>query len=430
MKRMVTKCRTVVVGLFLLVVIANQVCFGSLPISEAITVCADRLDDQQIKAGGDAGSWLLEAGYTGSIVAGLVGAYKAEGDVSWKTSAELGGDYILSFAGGNFFGDEAFALSRLSEIADDPSDNIWRTELTNFYSDVVLGEGGTEYYISQFDFTEPSTAVFYIANHVAAAYYVNAGDKQIWRQALIDYLSRVDDSSSYFPVLALGVATWALAPTGSLDSTLIDPSGAGATYWSGKRLEDLPGLLMNHQVPAGEPFAGSFYWRFDHNDDGSGAEASGYTEDAIFASLGLIAASEADPSLGLDASIHAARETLLEGVDSDGTVAEHLSDLGESYYAYAGEMLQILSEFVINGWEPAVCIYDFDDDNFIGPGDLSLFACCWLHPAGDSGCDGAFPCIDSDFDCDGFVGPGDLSWFATGWLKPCDDPSVLFPPCD
>ncbi len=427
---MFTKFRTVVAGFLLPVAIACQACFGALPISDAINVCADRLDEQQTKIGGDAGSWPLEIGYTGSIVAGLVGAYEGEGDVSWKLAAEMGGDYILSSAGGNFFGDEAFALSRLSEISDDPSNNIWRTVLTDFYFDIVLGEGGTEDYIANFDLTEPSTAVFYIANHVAAAYYVNAGDKQIWRQALIDYLAKVDDDSSYFPVLALGVATWALAPTGSLDSTLIDPSGVGAAYWSGKRLEDLPGLLMSHQAPAGEPYTGSFYWRFDHNTDGSDAEASGYTEDAIFGSLGLIAASEADPSLDIDASIHTAREALLEGVDSDGTVSEHLSGLGESYYAYAGEMLQVLGEFVLNGWEPAVCIYDLDGDDFIGPGDFSLFACCWLHLAGDSGCAGSFPCLDSDFDCDGLVGPGDLSWFATGWLKPCDDPSVLVPPCD
>jgi hypothetical protein len=75
------------------------------------------------------------------------------------------------------------------------------------------------------------------------------------------------------------------------------------------------------------------------------------------------------------------------------------------------------------------CIYDFDGDEFIGPGDLSLFACCWLHPASDNGCGDIIPCIDSDFDCDGFVGPGDLSWFATGWLKQCSDPSILLPPC-
>jgi hypothetical protein len=93
-------------------------------------------------------------------------------------------------------------------------------------------------------------------------------------------------------------------------------------------------------------------------------------------------------------------------------------------------MLHVLSEIGIPGWAPVgPFIYDLDDDDFIGPGDLSLFACCWLHLASDSGCFGLLPCIDCDFDCDGFVGPGDLSWFATGWLKRCDDPSVLWPPC-
>ena len=426
---MVRKCRTVVAGFFLLVAIANQVCFGALSISDAINACADRLDEQQIKTGGNAGSWPLEAGYTGSIVAGLVGAYEAEGDVNWKVSAELGGDYILAFAKGNFYGDEAFALSRLSQVSDSPSANIWRTVLGDFYFNVTNGEGGTGGYISQFSSIEPSTAVFYIANHVVAAYYVSTTDRLTWRQALINYLAKVDDSSSAFSVLALGVATWALASTGPLDNTLIDPSGAGAPYWSGKRLRDLPGLLVTHQVPAGELYAGSFYWRFDHTSGGSDDAASGYTEDSVFASLGLVAAAAADPALDIDDSIHAAREALLEGVDSDGTVSEHLSGLGAVYYAYAGEMVNVLSELVLSGWVPDVCIYDLDDDDFIGPGDFSLFACCWLHLAGDYGCSGLFPCVDSDFDCDGLVGPGDLSWFATGWLKPCGDPSILLPPC-
>ena len=92
---------------------------------------------------------------------------------------------------------------------------------------------GTGGYISQFSSIEPSTAVFYIAHHVAAAYYVSAIDRLTWRPALINYLAKVDDTSSAFPVLALGMATWALASTGPLDNTLIDPSGAGAPYWSG-----------------------------------------------------------------------------------------------------------------------------------------------------------------------------------------------------
>jgi len=353
----------------------------------------------------------------------MVGAYEVEGDANYKTCAELGGDYILYSAQGNFYGDEAFALSRLSQISNNSSQNIWRTALIDFYFNVEHDVDGIEGYISQFVGAEPSTAVFYIANHVVAAYYVHAEDKQIWRQALIDYLAQVDDSSD-FPVMGLGVATWALATTGSLDNTLIDPSGAGAAYWNGKKLADLTDLLRSHQVPKGEGYAGSFYWRFDHSGGGSGEGASGYTEDAIFASLGLMAAS------GINASIRAVREALLRGVGRTGIVWEHLSQQGAIYSAYAGEMLHVLSEIGIPGWAPVgPFIYDLDDDDSIGPGDLSMFACCWLHPSSDSGCSGLLPCIDCDFDCDGFVGPGDLSWFATGWLKRCDDPAVLWPSC-
>jgi hypothetical protein len=159
-------------------------------------------------------------------------AYEVKHDQKYLASAELGGDYVLLVSAGNFFGDEAFALTRLSELAENPSDNPWRTAVKQFYSDVKQ-VNGTEAYISQFVGVEPSTAVFYLANHVVAAYYVDAEDKQIWRQALVDWLAQVDDSLD-FPVMGLGVATWALALTGELDNTLIDPSGTGASYWGTK----------------------------------------------------------------------------------------------------------------------------------------------------------------------------------------------------
>jgi hypothetical protein len=78
---------------------------------------------------------------------------------------------------------------------------------------------------------------------------------------------------------------------------------------------------------------------------------------------------------------------------------------------------------------PETCLYDLDGDGFLGPGDLSLFVCCWLRAATDSGCDGKIPCVDSDFDCDGTIGPGDLAWFATGWLNQCGDPAIKLPLC-
>jgi hypothetical protein len=78
---------------------------------------------------------------------------------------------------------------------------------------------------------------------------------------------------------------------------------------------------------------------------------------------------------------------------------------------------------------PDTCLYDLDGDNAIGPGDMAFLACCWLHPAADSGCSGRIPCLDCDFDCDGTVGPGDVAWFATAWLKQCGHASIQLPPC-
>jgi len=71
---------------------------------------------------------------------------------------------------------------------------------------------------------------------------------------------------------------------------------------------------------------------------------------------------------------------------------------------------------------PPVRSYDLDGDNFIGVGDLGLFAGSWqqhVPPANE----------EHDFDCDNKVGVGDLSWFATGWQKNTDDPTILYPPC-
>jgi len=318
-------------------------------IVDAMGMIADRLEANQEKHYDPKGSWPAERHFTGSIVAGMVSAYELTGESAYQASAELGGRYILRHAEGHFYGDEAFALLRFSQISDgDPwymHHERLRADVRRFYS-VLSNEGRTNDYISEFADTEPSTAVFYLANHVVAAYYVDAEDKQTWRQALIDYLAQVDDDSSDFPVMALGIATWALALTGPLDDTLI-PSGTGAAYWSGKKLADLPDLLLSHQVPDGELYADSFYWRFDHGDGGSGGPVSGYTEDAIFTTLGLIAASRGDPALDLDAAIRAAGQALLGGVRSGGKVFEHLWLVSADYYTYGGEMLQVLGELAI-----------------------------------------------------------------------------------
>jgi hypothetical protein len=135
---------------------------------------------------------------------------------------------------------------------------------------------------ARFVWVEPSTAVFHFANHVAAAY----------------------------PVMALGVAVWALAQTGPLDEIFIPPSGEGAPYWNGKKPKDLPNLLSSHQVAGDQPGAGSFYWQFQHGE----GDLNNCTEAAIFATLGLVAASKANPALNPDSAISTARDALLGGV--------------------------------------------------------------------------------------------------------------------
>jgi hypothetical protein len=328
---------------FMMTLLAHQRIAPALSLSGTVKSLANRLENEQIKDGENTGSWPHEAGFTGSILTGMVSAYSYTYNSSYKSAIELSGDYIIRTAQGNFYGDEAYALACLSQAIGDPCSNVWQTSLVDFYA-AVKDQVGTEIYTSQFSMVDPSTAVFYLANYVVAAYYIDAEDKEIWRDALVDYLSRVDDNSSLFPVMGLGVSTWALTLTGQLDDTLIDPSGTGASCWSDKKLADLPSLLLSHQVPENELYAGSFYWRFDH--DGYGDPVSGYTEDAIFALLGLTSVSRTNPELDLASAIERTSQALVNSVDSTGNLYQHLWLPSQSFYVYAGEMLQALGELV------------------------------------------------------------------------------------
>ena len=284
----------------------------------------------------------------GSIVIGLVCACEITEDYNLITCAEQDGNYILSTAKGNFCGDEAYALCRLSQICSNPSDNPWRMAVSDFFQDVKNGVDGTEGYISQFAAAETSTAVSHLAYYVVAAHYVDAEDKEIWRKELINYLARIGDDCSDFPVMALGIATWSLVTTGPLDDTPVDPSGMGTTYWSGRKLADLPALVVSHQVPDDDLYADSFYRRFDHDAGDLSSCVSGYTEDAIFATLGLISASQANLDSHLDAAINSACQTLLDAVNSEGNIVEHLGVQNSDSRTFGGEMLFVLSEQVNN----------------------------------------------------------------------------------
>ncbi len=322
---------------------------ASPTLEEAVNLIASRLDQEQVKDGLDAGAWPLEMYFTGPIAAGMVCAYERTEDSSYLASAHLAGQWIFDTVAvyGALLGDEAYAFLRLSEVSDDPNQNPWRDALVAFFlnhrnPDVA---GTTEAYLQVFDELEPSTATYHLAYLLVAADYVQDEDIDVYRRALLRYLSEVDDEAD-FPVMALGVATWALIVTDTPDETLVASDAAGPkSGWEGRTVGDLPELLAGHQVPEGEVLAGSFYWRFDHTDGGTEGVIAGYTEDTIFGTLGLIAAASKNPDPAneqADMAIAAAERALLAGVDEDGFVYVHLAMQGPTYNAFAGEMLQVL----------------------------------------------------------------------------------------
>jgi hypothetical protein len=274
------------------------------------------------------GTWYREKDFTGSIVAGLVRAYEATANDAYLRAAKKGATYILSSAGGNFFGDEAYALVRLSEVTGDVA---YEDAVRDFYNGLETTE-----YMSGFDATDRSNAVFYIAHHVVAAYLVGATDAGIWRQGLMQSLALIDDDVAFYPVMSLGVATWALAQTGPIDDSKIDPDGMGEFYWIDVRLSDLPGMLSTHQVSSGDR-VGSFYYRLDHSR-GPAPEADGYTEDTIYGLLGLVAA--ADAGWDFDQEIQNARSVLSIAVTDNNVLRCHIWSWSPLHYTYGGEMLQ------------------------------------------------------------------------------------------
>jgi hypothetical protein len=253
---------------------------------------------------------------------------------------------MVACAWAGFTGDEAFCLAKLSSTSRFfPCERFWLNAVAGFYQHIAETQGVQEY-LAGFTSADPSVNVASIAYHVVAVYAVDGAMKAEWRKGLLESLRQVDDTTSHFPVMALGIATWALGASGPLDQTLVDADGKGTTYWRGKRLADLPRLLLAHQVPGGQADAGSFYWRFDHGDAGKGIVAQGYTEDAIFGTLGLWVAQTAlgaADTLDLRGAIAAAQQALLGGVGSDGTVRAHLSLGGDLYDVFSGEMAQVLS---------------------------------------------------------------------------------------
>ena len=401
-----------------LVLAQTPIGFSATPTNtqQAITMVAEQLFQSQIIVGLDAGSWRNEQGYTGSIVAGLVDAYQLTGNNDYKDAAELGGNWILENSlTCDFYGDEAYALTKLSHISCDPNNNPWRSALEEFFTCVhnqpaypPYNVKGTDGYIQAFaDGTDVTTAVFYLSHFTVAAYDVNAIDKSVWRTYLIGYLAYVQDdpNGELLPVLALGVATWALAETGPLDNTPIFPypSGSPAPPWTGKKLNDLPAFLQSQRADINVyPSGGNFYWRFDHN------YGLGYTEDDIFGIMGLVSGQKSLSTTIYNYDIDLVRSKLLNAVDPNtGEVWAHVDwDLISCYtYAHmAGEFLTVISKASIPG--------DINLDDKVDLVDLSLFCDQWSWQSSPS-------CVntrnEADLNKDGTVNFNDFAVFALNW---------------
>jgi hypothetical protein len=393
-------------GLVLWVIAAGNVGFDVAP-GDSIVRLADRLTAEQLRSGPLAGAWLGEEAYTGSIVTGLVRAYTLTCDNRYRQAAGMGEQFFIEAAEGNLYGDEAYALTLLDEILG-PVPGGRSAAAATFYANVRRKTpGGTRGYILQYSQAELSAAVFYLAYHTVAAHRVEDKDKNLWRQGLIASLSQVSDATAVFPVMSLGVATWALAQTGSLDHSLIDPSGKGALCWRQMRFCDLPDVLLSHQVGAEGPISGSFYWRFDHGDQGTGEAVSGYTEDLVFACLGLVMAARACPDADVEAGINSAYRALLASLAGKDLVSEHLTLASDSSALYAGEVLQVLKALSL----PA----DLDLTGKVDLRDFSRWAGNWQQSDGGSFCDCNF--ARSDLDCDGRVDWRDMACIAGGWMS-------------
>jgi len=379
------------VALALLVALATAASGGLFPQADILVAAQTHSVNPAVN-----GSWppASQAWETGFIIPGLVRAYELSNDPAYKTSAELGGTWILnnrdeippsSPNSHHFVGEEAYAMMRLSQINTNPASNPWRTEITNFYQDVsdlsAVAPGphgdypadypgnvaGTAGYIDKLvwfsvfgpeGYGEYSIVCNNIAHHVVAADYVNATDLPVWREGLVKTLSMVTDDTAVYPVMALGAAVWALASTeGGLDTTEVDPLAEfGDTWWIGDEftghpveLWELPGILGGHQDYGYVGASGTFYWRFDHAEDDDGGPALGYTEDTVFGTLGLQAATANGYGM-YDLEVLAGQNALSRGwAFWGGYMGDHLWEdanfppPGSVNWIFTGEAMRLLT---------------------------------------------------------------------------------------
>lgn len=395
--------RQVIVAIVLLLWLQGSlsVVRSETSLNRCVAAIADRLELGQL----DSGAWPGEEAYTGSLVTALAGGFDLMGTDTYRAAAVEGGNFILSSAAGNYYGDEAYALVYLSRLSDDPDETVWWAAAEDFYSNVKhLATGSTVGYVSQFHQAELSASVCLVAHHAVAAFEVDAEDKAIWREGLVHFLVLVDDDFAVFPVMALGAATWALASTGGLDDALLDPRGEGAGYWQGRTFAELPSMLLEHQVSEGDE-VGSFYWRFSHTGELIGQPAAGYTEDTAFGALGLIAASGIQGDPAIEAGVGLARAALLAGCGEDGVVHRHLWSGGEQWHVYSASSLRALVASVNQA--------DLNVDGCVDSQDLAVLAECWRSEEPLEG----RPRDRVDIDGSGIVDMADLGILGGEWLR-------------
>jgi len=190
--------------------------------------------------------------------------------------------------------------------------------------------------------------------------------------------------------------------TGPMDETLIDSSADSDSYWYQVALEDLPDMLAGNHVPKGETNPGSFYWRFDYTDGGGSQPVSGYTEDTVFGTLGLIAAVRSIPAANYESAIRNGQDALIYGIASNGRIYEHIWNSSEFHYVYVGETLQAL---------PLISDLDRDDD--VDTEDLADFCAHWL----DGDCSVYDWCSGADIDHSGRVDFVDFATLSNWWLE-------------
>lgn len=297
-----------------------------LPLGDALRAVADDLVANQTANDGAGGAgWPGMANYNGSITQGLVSALNIFGDAGYgdaarKASAWLYTDSLFQAP----LPDTVLAWAAFGATGGFNT-AVWTNTAAWYYDNVkVYTPGGAAAFAAGFG-GDASSVVSCLANLTLGAYLVDADEKAIWRAALADALANVTDDTAAFPVQSIGMATWVLATTGP-----VDPAMAEA--------------LVAHQVAADGYDPGSFFWELDHGLDDPNTVAEGYTQDAIFAVLGLYAIADAHPELvpALQAPLINGLKAILGSLGTDGLVYEHLSLGGQASYVYAAQILLLV----------------------------------------------------------------------------------------